>query len=440
MTIQTPDLNVLTPAALLGILVLLLILLCAALIKLSKLSKRTAGKQELTELVDRSFEAQNRLIDRGNTATQTILDMQADRETAGFSQLQQSLNAQLERMSSEILNLRSSQERQLREIKNTVDEQLQESLDKKIKDSFDSVSRQLAEVQKGLGEMSALALSVGDLKKTLSSTKTRGILGEAQLGAILEQLLAPSQYETNVCTVKGSNNPVEFAVKLPGDGDEPVYLPIDAKFPLETYQALLDAYDSADQAKIAAAKKNLEQRILSEAKDIREKYIHVPETTDFGILFLPVEGMYAEVVRLGLIEKLQTRYRINIAGPTTISAFLNSLQMGFRTLAIQQRSAEVWQLLGNVKTEFAKFAKALEDTQGKITQAGSELEKLVGVRTRQMNRQLSAIDSGQLTVGNELQASSCKLQGDETRGEGLAASSEGRNFCSAKTILIRGEQ
>lgn len=314
---------------------------------------------------------------------------------AGFSRslhhVQEGVSAQIGQMGRAVENLRRENERQLTEIRGTVDEQLQETLDRKLKQSFDSVAEQLGRVQQGLGEMQSLASSVGDLKKVLSGTKTRGILGEAQLGAILEQMLSPEQYETNVCTVKGSRDPVEFAIKLPGGDEGPVYLPIDAKFPLETYQKLQDACDAGDRDLIAAAEKALEQRIRSEAKDIHEKYIHVPETTDFGILFLPVEGLYAESVKMGLVDALQNKYHIMIAGPTTMSALLNSLQMGFRTLAIQERSAEVWKLLGNVKSEFETFGATLEKTQQRLTQAGEELEKLVGVRTKQINRKLAEI-------------------------------------------------
>ena len=216
-------------------------------------------------------------------------------------------------------------------------------------------------------------------------------LGEIQLGAILEQILSPEQYAANVATVKGSSERVEYAVRLPGDGGEPVWLPIDAKFPADAYAALLDAYDAADAAQVEAAAKVLEQRVRGFAKDIHDKYIHVPETTEFGIMFVPVEGMYAELVRRGMVEKLQAEFKIVLAGPTTMAALLNSLQMGFRTLAIQKRSGEVWAVLGSVKSEFDTFGKALEQTQRRIEQAGSELEKLVGVRTRQIQRRLRSV-------------------------------------------------
>ena len=266
-----------------------------------------------------------------------------------------------------------------------------QKLREKLQQSFSRVSEQLESVYKGLGEMQTLATGVGDLKKVLSNVKTRGILGEIQLGAILEQILAPEQYAENVATVKGSSERVEYAVRLPGDGTSCVYLPIDAKFPIDAYNGLLDAYDTADAAQVEAAAKVLEQRIRQFAKDIHTKYIHVPETTDFGIMFLPIEGLYAEVVRRGMVERLQAEFKVVIAGPTTMAALLNSLQMGFKTLAIQKRSSEVWDVLSSVKSEFETFGTALEQAQTRINQAGNALESLVGVRTRQIQRKLRSV-------------------------------------------------
>ncbi|MDD2218445.1 MAG: DNA recombination protein RmuC, partial [Eubacteriales bacterium] len=278
----------------------------------------------------------------------------------------------------------------IEEMRRTVDEKLQKTLEDRISQSFKVVSERLEQVYKGLGEMQTLASGVGDLKKVLSNVKTRGILGEIQLGAILEQMLAPGQYEENVAIKQGRER-VEFAVKLPGDDMGPVYLPIDAKFPADSYTKLLDAYDEVDKEGIKAAEKNLIQTIKSEAKDIRDKYISPPHSTDFAIMFLPVEGLYAEVVRLGLVEILQREYKVNIAGPTTMAALLNSLQMGFKTLAIQKHSSEVWNILGAVKTEFGKFGEILDATQKKITQANAELDKLVGTRTRSIQRKLQGV-------------------------------------------------
>ena len=240
--------------------------------------------------------------------------------------------------------------------------------------------------------MQTLAVGVGDLKKVLSNVKARGIVGEIQLGAILEEILSPEQYATNVATVPGSKNVVEFAIRLPGDDDQPVWLPIDSKFPADAYANLQDAYDSGNQEAVTQAVNVLSQRIRSFAKDIHDKYIEPPYTTDFAILFLPFEGLYAEVVNRGLVETLQRDYRINIAGPSTMAALLNSLQMGFRTLAIQKRSSEVWTILGAVKTEFDKFHDVLAMTQQRLNQANNELDKLVGTRTRMIQRKLKAVD------------------------------------------------
>ena len=294
-------------------------------------------------------------------------------------------------METRIAAMQADNGKRLDEMRHTVDEKLQKTLDEKLQQSFSRVSEQLESVYKGLGEMQTLATGVGDLKKVLSNVKTRGILGEIQLGAILEQILAPEQYAENVATVKGSSERVEYAVRLPGDGTSCVYLPIDAKFPIDAYNGLLDAYDTADAAQVEAAAKVLEQRIRQFAKDIHTKYIQVPETTDFGIMFLPIEGLYAEVVRRGMVERLQAEFKVVIAGPTTMAALLNSLQMGFKTLAIQKRSSEVWDVLSSVKSEFETFGTALEQAQTRINQAGNALESLVGVRTRQIQRKLRSV-------------------------------------------------
>ena len=287
--------------------------------------------------------------------------------------------------------MQAATDRRLGEMRQTVDEKLQKTLEDRLQKSFGLVSQQLELVYKGLGEMRTLAAGVGDLKKVLSNVKTRGILGEVQLGAILEQLLAPGQYAENVATVPGSSERVEFAVKLPGDGDGPVWLPIDAKFPQDAYAALLAAYDTADKAAVELAAKELNKRVRGFGKDIRDKYLAPGHTTDFGVMFLPVEGLYAEVVRRGTAERLQREYKIVAAGPTTMAALLNSLQMGFKTLAIQKRSSEVWKVLGGVKAEFDTFGQALAQAQNRLNQASSELENLVGVRTRQIQRKLQQV-------------------------------------------------
>ncbi|ODU56740.1 MAG: recombinase RmuC [Clostridium sp. SCN 57-10] len=306
-------------------------------------------------------------------------------------QTEQKLDHMRRTLVESLARLNQENAAQLENIRKTVDEKLQTALEKKLNDSFQQVSQRLEQVYRGLGEMQSLAVGVGDLKKVLSNVKTRGVLGEIQLGAILEQILSPEQYARNVATKPGSATVVEYAIKLPGDDEKPVWLPVDAKYPGDAYEQLLDAYDSADQARVDAAIKLLRDRVRSFARDIHQKYIAPPHTTEFGIMFLPVEGLYAEVVRCGLVEQLQQDFKVNIAGPTTMGALLNSLQMGFRTLAIQKRSSEVWKVLGGVKTEFDKFAEVLEATQKRLIQANDELDKLVGVRTRQIQSKLRGV-------------------------------------------------
>ncbi len=303
-----------------------------------------------------------------------------------LDQMRRSLTESLDRM-------QGASQQQLETIRKTVDEKLQQTLERKLNESFRQVSQQLEQVYKGLGEMQSLASGVGDLKKVLSNVKTRGVLGELQLGAILEQLLTPEQYATNVATKKGSAANVEYAIRLPGNDGAPVWLPIDAKFPLDAYEQVLKAYDTADATQVEYAIKQLKARVKSFANDVQSKYIDPPNTTDFAILFIPVEGLYAELVRAGMVEELQRDYKVTLAGPTTMSALLNSLQMGFRTLAIQKRSGEVWKVLGAVKTAFENFATVLESTQNRLNQANAELDKLVGVRTRQIQRTLKNVES-----------------------------------------------
>lgn len=297
-------------------------------------------------------------------------------------------------------SIRRENLRQLDEMRQTVDKKLQKTLEEKMNKSFSLVNERLEQVYKGLGEMQTLAVGVGDLKKVLSNVKTRGILGEIQLGAILSEILTKEQYEENIATKKGSKNVVEFAIKLPSDGAGTVYLPVDSKFPGDTYSALRDAVESCDKQRIESAQKALVQRIKGEAKDIHDKYIDPPNTTEFAIMFLPFEGLYSEVVNMGLVEVLQREYKVNIAGPSTMAALLNSLQMGFKTLAVQKRSAEVWKILGGVKTEFDKFNDVLVMTQQRLDQANKELDKLVGVRTRQIQRQLKDVESVPLSEQN----------------------------------------
>ena len=286
--------------------------------------------------------------------------------------------------------IRADNNQKLDEIRGTVEEKLQDTLQKRINESFRTVSSQLEQVYKGLGEMQNLAADVGSLKQVLSGVKTRGILGEVQLGAILEQILAPGQYAENVATVPGRANRVEFAIKMPGQNGN-IWLPIDAKFPGDTYAHLQAALERGDAAAAAAMRKALQTVLRQEAKDIHDKYIEVPYTTSFGILFLPFEGLYAEVVSSGITEALQRDYQITVAGPSTMAALLNALQMGFRTLAIQKRSGEVWTILGAVKTEFEKFGAGLQQMQRHLNQTGSDLEELIGPRSRAITRKLESV-------------------------------------------------
>jgi DNA recombination protein RmuC len=312
-----------------------------------------------------------------------------DRRMEGLEKRLGEINATTEQR---LMKLQESNEAKLNEMRETVDEKLQKTLEDRLAASFKQVSDQLTEVYKGLGEMQNLATGVGDLKKVLSNVKTRGILGEIQLGAILEQILPPERYAENVATKPGSADRVEFAVCLPGEEDgKPVYLPIDAKFPLDLYANLRNAVDAGDLERTASARKALETRIKNEAKDIRDKYIDPPNTTEFGILFLPVEGLYAEVVQGGMVEVLQREYKVNIAGPSTMAAMLNSLQMGFKTLAIRKHTNEVWKVLGSVQKEFDNFGGVLAKTQERLRQADDELEKLVGVRTRKIQSTLKKV-------------------------------------------------
>lgn len=283
--------------------------------------------------------------------------------------------------------------KQLEKMRQTVDEKLQNTLEEKMNKSFALVSERLEQVYKGLGEMQNLATGVGDLKKVLSNVKTRGILGEIQLSSILKEILATEQYDENVATKQGSRDVVEFAVKLPADDDGFIYLPIDSKFPGDTYAALRDAYDTGSKEMVDAAAKALITTIKKEAKDIHDKYIDPPYTTEFAIMFLPFEGLYSEVVNRGMVEMLQREYKVNIAGPSTMAALLNSIQMGFKTLAVQKRSAEVWEVLGSVKKEFDTFADVLSKAQTHIGQVTKDLDLLAGVRTRQIQRKLSAVQT-----------------------------------------------
>lgn len=301
------------------------------------------------------------------------------------------------------LKMVESTEKKLEEMRTTVDEKLQKTLNERLGQSFELVGKQLESVQKGLGEMQTIASDVGGLKKVLSNVKLRGGIGEVQLGMLLEQVLVPAQYESNVRTKKGSSEPVEYAIKLPGRSEDEssfVYLPIDAKFPKDAYEHLINAYENAVPDDIEAATKNMEMTIRRMAKDIRDKYLDPPHTTDFAIMFLPFESIYAEVIRRSaLVDQLRDEYKISVAGPTTLVAILNSLQMGFRTLALQKRSSEVWQVLATVKNEFEKFGGMLEKAQKNIQTGLGQLDDVMGTRTRAIRRQLKNV--GDLPGNNQ---------------------------------------
>lgn len=345
------------------------------------------SRQEMSETVQLSVRQMGEMIAQNQSRRLAELNRQLASTSMGIEQRLENIRISMEK---KITMMTDENNRQLSEMRNTVDEKLQKTLEDRIGRSFRQVSDTLEQVTRGLGQMQTLAAGVGDLKKVLSNVKTRGIVGEIQLGAILAQILSPEQYDENVA-VKGGSERVEFAVKFPGEGDRPVYLPIDSKFPADAYTRLLDAYDTGDRQLIKAATDGLRSAVLKAAKDIRTKYISPPYTTEFAIMFLPFEGLYAEVLRLGLVDTLQRDYRINIAGPTTMAAMLNSFQMGFRSLALQKQSGEVWDTLAKVRTEFDKFGDVLVKTQTKMEQAQKDLEKLVGVRTRGIQRALKGV-------------------------------------------------
>ena len=375
-----------------------------------RISELTESERKLmAELADaqtRRFEAQDARIEAMQKSLNTLLSERMDGLSTTVGQRlsevekqfkdfrEQSAAAQellRKTMEERMTLMQTSNSEKLEQMRATVDEKLQKTLDERISQSFKLVNERLADVYKGLGEMQTLAGDVGDLKKVMAGVKTRGILGEIQLGAIISEMLSPEQYEENAVTRPGTTNRVEFAIKLPGEGDLPVYLPIDAKFPADAYHHLVDAYEAGDPDAIKAASSELEARIKGAARDIRDKYVEPPYTTTFGIMFLPFEGLYAEVVRMGLVDVLQAQYRVSVAGPTTLAALLNSLQMGFRTLAIQKRSGEVWEVLGAVKTEFGKFEDVLAKVQTRIEQTSKELDTLVGTRTRKINSKLKSV-------------------------------------------------
>lgn len=387
----------------------LLIILSIAIVAMAVVLVIVLSKNKNNNIDDAIYDASKKLNQDTVNSVKLMSDMinqnqvnMAENQKFQLQQMENRLKTFSMENEQKLENIRSTVEKkltymqednnkQLENIRTTVDEKLQNTLENKLNKSFETVSKQLQQVYKGLGEMQNLAVGVGDLKKVLSNVKTRGILGEIQLSAILKEILSPEQYEENVATKKGSRNVVEFAIKLPADDDSTVYLPIDSKFPGDTYAKLVDAMNSGNKEEIEVCSKNLLRTIKSEAKDIHDKYISPPNTTEFAIMFLPFEGLYAEVVNRGMVEVLQREYKVNVAGPSTMGALLNSLQLGFKTLAVQKRSAEVWQILNDVKREFDTFADVLEKTQARLNQANTELDKLVGVRTRKIQSQLSKV-------------------------------------------------
>jgi DNA recombination protein RmuC len=357
-----------------------------------------AALKDINRTLEEKLDALIAKIDVNNRASRESLSADLknfqdafDKNVRSFNDLQREKFGQMEVRQNELVK---NTESRLEQIRSTVEEKLEKTLSDRLGQSFETVGKQLIEVQKGLGEMQTLAQDVGGLKKVLSNVKMRGGIGEVQLAMLLEQILAPEQYQANVKTKTGSSDVVEFAIKLPGkdDASGQVWLPVDAKFPKDVYEQLQTAYDIGDIGQIEAAQKNLDTTIKKMAKDISEKYIDPPNTTDFGIMFLPFEGIYAEVVRkASLLEELQRTYKIIVTGPTTLAAILNSLQMGFRTLAIQKRSGEVWQVLGEVKKEFDTFGGLMEKAQKNFKTGMDQLDDVMGKRTRAIQRKLKDV-------------------------------------------------
>ena len=377
------------------VLALLVFLLWRKLSQLEQVKPEDAMRKELEQQLFALKQDLGLTIQGlGNNNMQSITQLSQllqDNQKIAMDAQRQQLEQMEKSMRTKQENMLFILKEQLEEIRGTVDEKLQTTLEKRITESFKTVSSQLEQVYKGLGEMQSLANDVGGLKKIMSGVKTRGNLGEYQLAGILAEILAPEQYDTNVATVPKSSERVEFAVKLPHE-DGTIYLPIDSKFPAETYMQLRDAQESGDRKAVEAAYKNLEAVIKSEAKDIRTKYVAVPYTTNFAIMFLPAEGLYAEVVSRGMVETLQRDYQVNVAGPSTMAALLNSLQMGFKTLAIQQKSNYAWEVLGAVKTEFEKFGEGLKKMQSHLDMTSKDLDALITTRTNQMQRKLRDVE------------------------------------------------
>lgn len=353
-------------------------------------------REELTKSLDSFKEGFDNNTKRLNDLLKERFDAFSKQQTEINQESEKRIKEVKETVENQLKEIREDNTKQLNEVRKTVDEKLQKTLNERLTQSFETVGKQLKSVQEGLGEMKNLATDVGGLKKVLSNVKMRGGIGEVQLAMLLEQILAPDQYEANVKTKKGSSATVEFAIKLPGKNEDEsvVWLPVDAKFPKDVYEKLQEAYEDGDLDKIQFAQKEMDNTIKKMAKDISEKYIDPPNTTDFGIMFLPFEGIYAEVVRkASLLETLQRDYKIIVTGPTTLAAILNSLQMGFKTLAIQKRSSEVWHVLGAVKKEFENFGGMMSKAQNNIRTGLNQLDDVMGVRTRAIQRKLKDVTS-----------------------------------------------
>ncbi len=377
----------LVPALLFAVLLLLLWI---------ALRPRDAGPAKEIERLERELRDE---LGRQGQGTRADLASFQQMLLTQSSDLARTQNEQLRQLSEanerRLLALQEGNEKKLDQMRATVDEKLHATLEQRLGESFRQVAERLEQVHKGLGEMQSLARDVGALNRVLTNVKTRGIFGEMQLAALLDQVFTPEQYATNVATVPGSSERVEFAIRLPGQRDDgvPLWLPIDAKFPREDYERLLEAQDRADPEAVEAAAKAIEMRLRLEARSIRDKYVSPPHTTDFGILFVPTEGLYAEALRRpGLLEALQREFKVMLVGPTTLLATLTSLQMGFRTLALEQRSAEVWEVLGAVKTEFGKFGEVLARTKKKLDEASSSIDAAT-TRTRAMERRLKSVEA-----------------------------------------------
>jgi DNA recombination protein RmuC len=414
--------TILISVSVVGIVILLVVVL-----RQQHQTKQALTLQDLknmNEQIDKSIKQANQAVNDVLMMMQRQVGQSQTDSLQGQTQLRLELTKQLDNLTvtnenklelirqtttSMLEKLQKDNAEKLEKMRETVDEKLNKTLEERLTQKFQLISSQFETVQKGFGEMQGLVSGVDELKRALSNVKTRGIMGEIQLGRILEEILSPDMYLKEVPTRPGSTERVEYAIRLPGDGNHPLFLPIDSKFPLEDYYTVLTAYDTNDMKQVDAALKVLETKIERFADDIASKYIEVPYTTNFAVLFLPVEGLFAEAIRRGLVEKLQTKYNVVLAGPTTMAALLNSLQIGFKTLAIQKKSQEVWHVLANARSEFDKFADVLAKAQEKIQSAGSELDRLIGTRTRMIQSKLKNLE----TLGENLKIDEPKVDAEE---------------------------